>query len=304
MAGRSVACACCTADIPFADWGTKAFLGECIGTCIMCLFGIGAVGSATLFQAMNGPFQVGMVWGLAIAIGIYVTRNLSCAHFNPAVSLAMCIAGRMSWNRLPIYVIGQCVGAFLAASILWILFADSVYANMAAAGIDMSVAGSASAIWCEPYPNTSNGVVNVLTGSLAEGIGVFVLVFVIFSLTESCNIGRPHDHIAPLFIGLTVTLIICFVGPLTDAGLNPARDVMPRVVAFLAGWHTVAFSIEAAVVYVVSPLIAGVLASVFFTHVIEPVQQSAAAQKRAEESARVKAQSCDADVSPSIAVLS
>lgn len=74
---------------------TRSFIGEVLGTFIMCFFGIGAVATATLFGSHTGPAQVGLVWGIAIAVAIYATRNISCAHFNPAVSIAMCVSKRL-----------------------------------------------------------------------------------------------------------------------------------------------------------------------------------------------------------------
>ncbi len=88
-----------------------SMMGEVIGTFLMCFFGIGAVATATLYGAHTGPFQVGMIWGLAIAIAIYATRNLSAAHFNPAVTLAMCLSGRCAWKNFPVYFCGQMIGA-------------------------------------------------------------------------------------------------------------------------------------------------------------------------------------------------
>lgn len=96
--------------------GVKVVLGEVLGTFMMCFFGIGAVATATLYGVHTGPFQVGMVWGVAIAI--YVTRNLSCAHFNPAVTFAMCPSKRLPWKEFPVYVISQLAGAVIAAAIL------------------------------------------------------------------------------------------------------------------------------------------------------------------------------------------
>lgn len=106
----------------------KAIIGEVLGTFMMCFFGIGAVATATLYGAHTGPFQVGMVWGITIAIAIYVTRNLSCAHFNPAVTFAMCVSKRLPWKEFPVYVISQLAGAIIAAALLWVFFADSVAA--------------------------------------------------------------------------------------------------------------------------------------------------------------------------------
>ena len=271
----------------------RAFTGEVIGTFIMCFCGIGAVATATLFGALTGPGQVGLVWGLAIAIAIFVTRNLSDAHFNPAVTFAMCIAGRMKWSQLPIYIVGQCVGAFLAAGGLWLLFADSVMKNLKNAGLSMTsnAIGSAASIWCEIFPNTSAGAVSFPTACFAEGIGVFVLVLVIFSVTSSENVGRASRNLAPLFIGLTITIMINVVGPLTDAGFNPARDVMPRVWACIVGWGNIAFGgnpFETIMVYTVSPLIAGTLAALLYKFVLAPMHKKGAELDAAAEDSNDK----------------
>ena len=90
----------------------------------------------------------------------------------------------------------------------------------------------------EFYPNPGLGPevpVSTLNAFLAEMAGTFALVFLIFSLTDGCNVGRPDDSLSPLFIGLTVSVIISVIAPLTQAGLNPARDLSPRIFAYLAG---------------------------------------------------------------------
>ncbi|MDO4290048.1 MAG: aquaporin [Eggerthellaceae bacterium] len=248
----------------------RAFLGECIGTFMMCFFGIGAVSVATLGGTMTGNYQVGMIWGITIAIAIFTTRHLSAAHFNPAVTFAMAVTGNMKWREVPIYLIGQFVGAIIAAALLWVLFADSVAAVNLAAGVSASdppLAGSASSSWRVNYTNNGTLVVGTGVAALAEGAGVFVLVFVIFSLTSGENTGRPSGHLAPLFIGLTVTIIIGTVGPITDAGLNPARDLGPRIVGALVGLGG-AFSPEILLVYTVAPLVGGMLAGLFYKYVV------------------------------------
>ncbi len=242
----------------------RAVLGEIIGTFMMCFFGIGAVANATLgvSGAFGGPFQVGMVWGVTIAIAIYVTRNLSCAHFNPAVTFAMCVSKRMEWKEFPVYVIAQFIGAIIAGLLLWALFGESCLA--AGSSVDWS------SIWAERYPNGVE-VAPAFVGALAEGVGVFVLVFVIFSMTEDSNLGRPDNNLFPLFIGLTVTIIICVVGPITDAGLNPARDMGPRIVAAIFGMQDVMSgdALATLCVYVVGPLVGAGLAAFFWTALIE-----------------------------------
>lgn len=264
----------CCCEVVTKESLIQGFTGEVIGTFLMCFLGIGSVATATLFQAHTGPFQVGIVWGLAIAIAIYATRNLSCAHFNPAVTFAMCISKRCSWKNFPVYILGQFIGAILAASALWVFFADSVRKNLSAANLTMDVASPASSIWCEVFPNTANGVISMPVAAFAEALGVFILVMIIFSMTEGCNIGRPSDDLFPLFIGLTVAALICTIGPMTDAGLNPARDLGPRVVGWFVGWKYIAFSTDSFIVYTIAPLIGAGLAAFFFTKVIEPMQNS------------------------------
>lgn len=264
----------CCCEVVTKESLIQGFTGEVIGTFLMCFLGIGSVATATLFQAHTGPFQVGIVWGLAIAIAIYTTRNLSCAHFNPAVTFAMCISKRCSWKNFPVYILGQFIGAILAASALWVFFADSVKKSLDASNLTMDVATPASSIWIEVFPNTANGVISMPVAAFAEALGVFILVMIIFSMTEGCNIGRPSDDLFPLFIGLTVAALICTIGPMTDAGLNPARDLGPRVVGWFVGWKNIAFSTDSFIVYTIAPLIGSGLAAIFFTKVIEPMQNS------------------------------
>lgn len=102
------------------------FVGELLGTFILVLLGCGSVGVTVLFAAHNGLFQVAAVWGIGVALAIYATRHLSCAHLNPAVSLAMVVAGRMRPKKLPFYLAGQFVGAFLAAAVLFTMLSGSI----------------------------------------------------------------------------------------------------------------------------------------------------------------------------------
>ena len=129
----------------------------------------------------------------------------------------------------------------------------------------------------EFYPNpSSTAVVSMPLAIGAEALGTFLLVLMIFALTEGCNVGRPDDALAPLFIGMTVTSIICLIAPLTQAGLNPARDLGPRLVAWLAGWGNAAFPDRTGGflhVYVLAPLLGGLAASFFFVRVLEPAMK-------------------------------
>ena len=257
----------------------REFTGEVLGTFVLVLFGCGSVAVSVLFDAHRGLMQVALAWGIGVTLAIYLTRHLSCAHLNPAVSLAMVASGRMSVRKLPVYLIAQFTGAILAGVALYALFAPSIAAYETAHGI---VRGSTESVktammFGEYYPNPdTDAVVSLPLAMGAEAFGTFLLVLMIFALTEGCNVGRPDDALAPVFIGLTVTSIICLIAPLTQAGLNPARDLGPRLVAWLAGWNGAAFPDRVGGffhVYVLAPLLGGVIASIFFVRALEPVMQ-------------------------------
>ena len=255
----------------------REFLGEALGTFVLVLFGCGSVAVTVLFNADQGLMQIALAWGIGVTLAIYLTRHLSCAHLNPAVTLAMVLGGRMQRRKLPVYFAAQLVGAVLAGLTLYVLFSPSIAAFEAAHGIVRGTEASVQTamMFGEYYPNPgSTASVSLPLAMGAEAIGTFLLVLMIFALTEGCNVGRPDDALAPVFIGLTVTSIIGLVAPLTQAGLNPARDLGPRLVAWLAGWGGAAFPDHVGGffhVYILAPLVGGVIAMLFFVRVLEPL---------------------------------
>ncbi len=253
-----------------SDWLAN-FIGEFIGTFLLVLFGTGSVAVSVLFDAHQGLFQIAIIWGIAIAIAIYVTRNLSCAHFNPAVSIAMVVSGRMAKGKLARYLLGQFAGAFVGGLMVYLLFGPSLAVAEQAQSI---VRGSAESVRFAKMFGEYYGSIPLFTAILAELFGTFVLVFAIFMLTEGCNIGRPDNNLAPLFIGLTVTILISILAPLTQGGFNPARDFAPRIVAWMVGFGAAAFPDQTGGffwVYMLAPCVGGVLAGWLFTKVIEPM---------------------------------
>ena len=259
----------------------KSFIGELSGTFILTLFGCASVACAILFGEYVSIFQIGLVWGLGVTLAIYLTRHLSCAHLNPAVSVAMVVAGRMNAKKLPVYLSAQFLGAFIAGWMLYLLFAPSITGYEATHDIVRGTAASVDTarMFGEFYPNPGDtgAVVSLPLAMFAEAFGTFLLALFVFCLTEGCNVGRPSEPLQPLFIGLTVSSIIFFIAPLTQAGLNPARDAGPRLVAYLAGWHSAALPDTVGGwfwVYILSPIVGGVVAAILFRHIIEPMMES------------------------------
>jgi glycerol uptake facilitator protein len=194
----------------------------------------------------------------------------------------MAVSDRMAIRKLPSYLLGQFTGAFLAAAILYLLFSSSIteYEN-----INGILRGSKDSIrtammFGEFYPNPGlrhDVPISTMNAFLAEMVGTFALVFLIFSLTDGCNVGRPDDSLSPLFIGLSITVIISVIAPLTQAGLNPARDLSPRMFAYFAGWKEAAFPDSRGgflTVYVIAPITGGILAALLFEKIIKPIMSN------------------------------
>jgi glycerol uptake facilitator protein len=247
------------------------FLGELLGTFILVLFGCSAVAVSVLFKAHLGLFQIASVWGIGVTLAIYSTRHLSCAHLNPAVSIAMVIAQRMHIKKLPLYILAQFTGAFLAGASLYLLFSSSItdfeLANNIIRGNPDSVA--TAKMFGEYFPSIS-----LFNAFLAEMLGTFLLVFIIFSVTEKCNVGRPNNDFAPVLIGAAVTAIISIIAPLTQAGINPARDFGPRLFSYFAGWKSIAIPGPKGgffTVYIVGPILGANLAAILFTKITFPL---------------------------------
>ena len=258
------------------------FVGEYFGTFLLVFFGCGSVCAAVTTGAQVGVFQVAIVWGLGIATAIYLTGALSGAHLNPAVTLSMAVWSDFPKRRVAPYLVAQLCGAFSAAVVLYFLFGGALHGFEQANGIVRGQPGSeASAmVFGEFFPNPGGHALTVdLRGRMdhlaafgAEVIGTAVLLLVIFCTTDERNKARPQ-LLTALTIGLTVTLLISLLGPLTMACFNPARDLAPRLFSSLAGWGLEPFRVNGLgwlTVYIIAPLLGGLLGGGLYRHFFKP----------------------------------
>lgn len=247
------------------------FIGECFGTFLLVFFGCGSVSAAVTTGAQVGVFQVAIVWGLGIATAIYMTGSLSGAHLNPAVTVSMAVWSDFPKRRVAPYCVAQFCGAFAAAAVLYFIFGGALQTYEQAHQIIRGQPGSeASAmVFGEFFPNpgglpltaAAHDRMEHLAAFGAEVIGTALLLLVIFCTTDARNKARPQ-LLTALTIGLTVTLLISLLGPLTMACFNPARDLAPRLFSVLAGWGAVPFRVNGLgwlTVYIIAPLLGGVL---------------------------------------------
>jgi MIP family channel proteins len=180
-----------------------AFVAEFIGTFALTLIGAGAI-----LNGGAGLVGIAFAHGLVIVVFGTALGAVSGGHFNPAVSIAMLATGRIDPVKAGGYILSQVLGSVLAAVILTQVFPAE---TVAAAKLGTPLLSSTTSIGA---------------GIILEFLTTFFLVLAIF--------GTAVDARAPkmgaLFIGLTVTLGILCIGPLTGAALNPARSIGPALV--------------------------------------------------------------------------
>ena len=245
--------------------------GEFFGTFLLVFFGCGSVCAAVTTGAQVGVFQVAIVWGLGVATAIYLTGALSGAHLNPAVTVSLAVWSGFPKGRVLPYVAAQFCGAFVASAVLYFVFGDALKQFERTNGISRGQPGSeASAmVFGEFFPNPGGHPLTPETRLRmsaaaafgAEVIATAVLLLVICGCTDERNKARPQALTAAA-IGLTVTLLISLLGPLTMACFNPARDLGPRVFSAVAGWGNVPFHVNGTgwwTVYIVAPVLGGLL---------------------------------------------
>jgi len=262
----------------------SALLGEALGTFLLVLFGTGSVACAVLTGALQGLWQVAVVWGFGVTIAIYCSAALSGAHLNPAVSLTFALLRPRSFPlaRLLPYWVAQLAGAIGAGLVVWAVFAPFLIRFELKEGLVRGAPGSerAAMIFGEYFPNPAvfgTGpeaamLVSPLAALLVEALGTAVLLLVIFALTDPENAAAPEPTLVPFFIGFTVAVLISLFAPITQAGWNPARDFGPRLVAVLAGYGTIAIPGPQGGfwIYIVGPILGGLVGGTVYERLVRP----------------------------------
>ena len=265
---------------------THECVAEVVGTFLMTLFIIGSVSSAAIAGSQAGLWEVGIVCGLGVMIAIFCTASISGAHLNPAISLAFALIRPQEFPRhklLP-YSLAQLLGAFFAGLVNYLLWSGVItdFIEVVHPELQRGQAGSVhtacaygqytpnpSFPFWEPAPEKGIAI-SPGFGMLIEAIGTSILAFVIFSITHPLNRMIQNREWVPFIIGLTVAVLISLLGPLTQAGFNPARDFGPRLAALIFGWGSVAIPGPRSIfwIYIVGPLIGAPIGAAFHDFVL------------------------------------
>jgi MIP family channel proteins len=216
-----------------------AGLAELVGTFILVYGGTAVAVGAILARPTAGPaydsLAVALAFGLALAAVVAAIGHVSGAHVNPAVTLGMAATGKFPWRYAPIYVGAQLVGAVLAALATWVTFGG------AGARGEAKLAAT--------YP--AQGVGD-LQAFVVEVFITFILVFVVMAVATD---DRAPASIAPIAVGFALAVGVFIAGPVTGGAVNPARSLGPMIVAT---------DLTSAWLYVLGPIVGGVLAAFLY----------------------------------------
>ncbi|MFI0351879.1 aquaporin [Actinomadura sp. 9N407] len=205
------------------------YMAEAAGTALLVFF---AVGSAVFGLAEIGTLGVALAFGLVLLALAYAIGPVSGSHVNPAVTVGMLLAKRITPVEAGVYIVAQVVGGIVGMAVIRLI-----------AGLGnttMQVNGA----------NSYGEKINAGGAFILEVVLTFMLVLVVLMVTRRNDV-YGFDGLA---IGLTLALVHLVGIPLTGTSVNPARSIGP---ALFGGWHSMA----QLWLFIIAPLIGGVLAA-------------------------------------------
>lgn len=229
----------------------KKLIAEFIGTFCLVLFGCGA--AVVSGVADTGPSGIGLLgisfaFGLAVVAMAYAVGPISGCHINPAISIAMLVAGKLSVKDTVSYVIAQTVGAIAAAGVLFLIVSNkSDYTSLG----DWALGSNG---WGEGYL----GNYNTTAAFVTEAVLTCLFLLVIFATTSK----QGNATMAGLAIGITLVLIHLVAIPITGTSVNPARSIGP---ALLAGGK----ALIQVWLFVVAPIVGAVAGALIWKFLLE-----------------------------------
>lgn len=218
----------------------KKYFAEFIGTFTLVLFGCG---TAVVAGKSVGVLGIAIAFGFALIAMAYGIGPISGCHINPAVSLGVFTAGRMTAGDLVGYIVGQVLGAIAGAGVL------SVIANGLLSGYSTAASGLGQNGWGADYL----GGYGMSAAMVFEFVATLLFVIVILGATQKV----APAHMAGLAIGITLVVIHIFGINITGVSVNPARSLGP---ALLVGGKALA----QVWLFLLVPSVAGVVAGVLY----------------------------------------
>lgn len=197
----------------------KKYVAESFGTFWLVLGGCGSAVLAAAFPDVGiGLLGVSLAFGLTVLTMAYAIGHISGCHLNPAVSIGLWAGGRFPANQLLPYIVAQVLGGLIAGGVLFVIASGQ-------AGFDVA-AGFAS----NGYGDHSPGGYTLLSALVTEVVMTMMFLLVILGATDA----RAPAGMAPIAIGLCLTLIHLISIPVTNTSVNPARST--AVALYVGDW--------------------------------------------------------------------
>ncbi|MEY3920358.1 MAG: hypothetical protein RL634_119 [Bacteroidota bacterium] len=228
------------------------FIAELIGTAVLITLGLSVVANIALEKTKGnnaGLIVVAFGWAIAVFVGVFISAEASGAHLNPAVTIALAVAGKFEWSMVPTYLLAQFLGAFIGSILTWLAYKDHFDSTQDAASI-LGVFSTGPAI--------RKPLQNIVT----EAISTFIFMLAIFFIQKA---DVKLGSIDALPVALLVLGIGLSMGGPTGYAINPARDLGPRIIhALLPIPNKGSSDWKYALVPVVGPLLGAVLAAILY----------------------------------------
>ena len=189
---------------------------ELVGTFWLVLGGCGSAVLAAAFPDVGiGLLGVSLAFGLTVLTMAFAIGHISGCHLNPAVSLGLVVGGRFPASELPAYIIAQVLGAVIAAALLYFIASGKP-------GFEL-----ASGLASNGFGEHSPGGYSMAAGFVCELVMTAMFILIILGATDN----RAPAGLAPIAIGLALTLIHLISIPVTNTSVNPARSTAVAVFA-------------------------------------------------------------------------
>lgn len=193
------------------------FIAELIGTSILITLGLSVVANVVLDGTKGnnaGLIVIAFGWAVAVFVGVFISADISGAHLNPAVTIALAVAGKFSWNEVPSYLLAQFLGAFCGSILTWLAYKDHFDTTKHPENI-LAVFSTGPAI--------RNGYSNLLTETIATFVFMMAILFIHKGDVKLGALDALPVALLVLGVGLSMG------GP-TGYAINPARDLGPRII--------------------------------------------------------------------------
>lgn len=221
----------------------KRLAAEFLGTFWLVFGGCGSAVFAAAFPDVGiGFLGVAFAFGLTLLTMAFAIGHISGCHLNPAVTVGLCVAKRFPGSGVIPYILAQVVGGIVGAALVYLI---------ASGKPGFSLGGGLAA---NGYGEHSPGGYSLVSALVAETVLTFMFLIVILGSTDK----RAPQGLAPIAIGLSLTLIHLISIPVTNTSVNPARSTGPALI--VGGW-----AIAQLWLFWVAPVIGASIAGVVYS---------------------------------------